>query len=233
MSTEPTNQPVGWTLGVDTSTVVTAGLARDGRAVASEQVGDNHSHAELLVPTIQVILAGAGIGWADLAAIGVGVGPGPFTGLRVGVATAVTAGIAAGLPVKGVCSLDVIAAQWAASGSPRDVVVTSDARRKELYWATYRDGRRVGQPQVSAPAALPELPTAGPGVLAYPELLTARHPADAPLGLDAGFLAAHLHELPDAGLEPLYLRTPDAAPPSARKSALTGRRHRLRPGAAR
>ncbi|RLP06406.1 tRNA (adenosine(37)-N6)-threonylcarbamoyltransferase complex dimerization subunit type 1 TsaB [Propionibacterium australiense] len=229
MSTHPTS----WTLAVDTSTVVTAGLARDGRTVASEQVGDNHSHVELLVPTIQAILADAGIGWADLAAIGVGVGPGPFTGLRVGLATAVTAGIAAGVPVTGVCSLDVIAAQWAAQGAPTEFIIASDARRKELYWATYRDGRRVGQPQVSAPAALPEQPTAGPGVLAYPELLTARHPADAPLGLDAGFLAAHLHELPDAGLEPLYLRTPDAAPPTARKSALTGRRHRLRPGAAR
>ena len=233
MSTHPTTRPTGWTLAVDTSTVVTAGLARDGRTVASEQVGDNHSHVELLVPTIQAILADAGIGWTGLAAIGVGVGPGPFTGLRVGVATAVTAGVAAGVPVTGVCSLDVIAAQWAAQGAPAEFVVASDARRKELYWAAYRDGLRVGRPQVSTPAALPELPTAGPGVHVYPDLLAPRCPQGAPLGPDAGFLAAHLHELPDAGLEPLYLRTPDAAPPTARKSALTGRRHRLRPGAAR
>lgn len=232
MSVHPPTRPIGWTLAVDTSTVVTAGLARDGRTVASERAGDNHSHVELLVPTIQAVLADAGIGWADLAAIGVGVGPGPFTGLRVGVATAVTAGIAAGVPVIGVCSLDAIAAQWAARGAPAEFIIASDARRRELYWAAYRDGRRVGQPRVSAPAVLPELPTAGPGVRVYPDLLAPRRPGDAPLGLDAGLLAAHLHELPDVGLEPLYLRTPDAAPPTARKSALTGRRHRLRPGTA-
>ncbi|WP_316670947.1 tRNA (adenosine(37)-N6)-threonylcarbamoyltransferase complex dimerization subunit type 1 TsaB [uncultured Propionibacterium sp.] len=234
MSTAPTNRPTtGWTLAVDTSDIIAVGLARDGQAIASEHVGDSHSHVELLAPAIEGLLGRAGIGWEDLAAIGVGVGPGPFTGLRVGIATAITAGLAAALPVKGVCGLDVIAAQWAASGAPGEFVVASDARRRELYWAGYRDGRCSDDPQVSAPTALPDLPTAGPGVGVYPELLAARCPPGAPTGLDAGFLAAHLHELPEAGLEPLYLRRPDAELPSARKTALGGRHRRLQPGAGR
>lgn len=223
----------GWTLAVDTSTTVAAGLARGGRTVARALVGDSHSHAELLVPTIEGLLARAGLSWAGLTAIGVGVGPGPFTGLRVGMTTAMTAGIAAGLPVKGVCSLDVLAAQWSAAGAPEAFVIASDARRRELYWAEYRHGERVGAPRVGAPAELPELPTAGPGVDVAAGLLSGRCPEGAPTRIDAGFLAAHLDELPDAGLEPLYLRTPDAELPSARKSALTGRHRRLRPRGSR
>lgn len=234
MSAAPAPRPDdGWTLAVDTSTVVAVGLAHDGTAVAAETVGDNHSHVELLVPTIGTVLARAGIGWDGLTRIGVGVGPGPFTGLRVGMTTAITAGIVSGLPVRGVCSLDVIAARWAADGAPDEFVIASDARRRELYWARYRAGRRVGAPRVSAPTELPELPTAGPGVDVCAELLAGRCPAGAPRTIDPGLLAARLGELPDAGLEPLYLRKPDAELPSARKSALGGRRRRLRLGGAR
>lgn len=219
-----------WTLAIDTSTQVCAGLSGNGDQVISRAVGDNHSHVELLVPTIESLLAEAGAALADVERIGVGVGPGPYTGLRVGLSAAVTLSLVSGAPLRGVCSLDLIAAQWTATGSaPEEFVVASDARRKELYWARYRDGVRVGSPQVAAPARLPELPLAGPGVDVYPQLLGTRRPAEAPRSIDAGFLAAHLDELPDAGVEPLYLRKPDAELPSARKSALNGRHRRLAP----
>ena len=80
MSAHPPTRPIGWTLAVDTSTVVAVGLAHDGTAVAAETVGDNHSHVELLVPTIGTVLARAGIGWDGLTRIGVGVGPGRTRG---------------------------------------------------------------------------------------------------------------------------------------------------------
>lgn len=217
-----------WTLAVDTSTIVTAGLARDGQAVASRAVGDNHSHVELLTPTVESMLADAGITMGDIEHIGMGVGPGPFTGLRVGMVTAITWGVVGHLPVKGVCSLDVMAAQWAENGAPDDFVIASDARRKELYWARYQGGQRIGEVQVSAPERLPDLPTGGPGVDVYAALLAGQRPHGAPTGIDAGFIAAHLDELDDAGHEPMYLRKPDAELPSARKSALAGGRHRVR-----
>ena len=117
-------------------------------------------------------------------------GPGPFTGLRVGIVTARTLAAVAGRPLHGVCSLDVIAAQW--QDAPDEFVVASDARRKEFYWALYRDGIRVGEPRVSAPEVIPDLPAAGP----VPD-----DPAG-PRFLDAAVLAARWADLPVVDGEP-------------------------------
>lgn len=219
------------TLAIDTSTVVCAGLAVDGQVLGARAVGDSRSHVELITPTISGLLAAAGLGFEDITDVVMGVGPGPFTGLRVGISTARTLAWTAGLTPKGVVSLDVLALQWACSGSApgSDFVVATDARRQELYWARYdAAGVRQGAPQVSAPTQLPDLPVGGPGVLVHPVSLGDRVDTRAPLELDAGFLAAHARQLPDAGVEPLYLRKPDAAVAVTRKSALGGGRLALR-----
>lgn len=199
-------------LGIDTSGVVCAGIAVDGVVAASAVVPDTRAHAEQLLPLVQRVVAEAGLtGLADVDRIAVGVGPGPFTGLRVGVVAAITLGEALGIPVRGVCSLDVLARQAARRSlvaTSEDFVVATDARRKEWYWASYRaDGERTNGPFVTSPDALPELPAVGP--------VTAT-----PIDLDAGVLAALAADLPDAGLEPLYLRRPDAEVPTVRKSTL-------------
>ena len=80
----------------------------------------------------------------------VGMGPGPFTGLRIGIAFAHSFALARSIPVRGICSLDAIAAQI----QSKDFIVTVDARRKEVYWARYVDGVRVGEPAVNFPAAV-------------------------------------------------------------------------------
>jgi tRNA threonylcarbamoyl adenosine modification protein YeaZ len=76
------------------------------------------------------------------------MGPGPFTGLRVGIAFAQSFALAREIPVRGVCSLDAIAAQV----TDKDFIITVDARRKEVYWARYVDGVRVAEPAVNFPA---------------------------------------------------------------------------------
>ena len=142
-------------LAIDTATpAVTAGVVRrDGDAidVLAERVTlDARAHAEQLTPNAVGALADAGVGVGDLEAIVVGCGPGPFTGLRVGMATAAAYGHALGLPVHGVCSLDAIGIE--AGGN---LLVVTDARRREVYWARYRDGVRVEGPAVDAPADVP------------------------------------------------------------------------------
>jgi tRNA threonylcarbamoyl adenosine modification protein YeaZ len=76
----------------------------------------------------------------------VGMGPGPFTGLRVGVTFAHTFALARNIPVVGVCSLDAIVID------KDEYTVAIDARRKEIYWASYKSGQRISGPAVNKPA---------------------------------------------------------------------------------
>lgn len=201
------------TLGIDTSTDVRVGLADGAGVLASRAVTDSRAHAEQLMPLVNATLAEAGRTLHDLGLIVVGVGPGPFTGLRVGVVTAQTLGFALGVPVRGVCSLDAVAAGHLVAGNPGgEFLAVSDARRREVYWARYdTDGRRVEGPAVSPASELPELPVVGPG---------AGLAGGTPSPLDGGILALAGPELPEVGLSPLYLRRPDATVPTNRKSTL-------------
>lgn len=211
-------------VGIDTSTDVRAGIAVDGRVVASGAVADRRAHAEQLVPLLQRLVAGAGTTLAAVDSFVVGVGPGPFTGLRVGVVTAATLAEVLGVGVRGVCSLDVVAAAWASGGAPEDFAVVGDARRREVYWARYdAAGRRTAGPFVTAPDAVPAVPLAGSGAALVPG-----GDVQGPLELDAGVLAARGDGLEDAGLEPLYLRRPDAEVSTRVKSTLAAPRLALR-----
>jgi tRNA threonylcarbamoyl adenosine modification protein YeaZ len=194
-------------LAIDTATpAVTAGVVSNGELLAERLTVDPRAHAERITPNVLGALADAGRSMADLGAVVVGCGPGPFTGLRVGMATAAAYGHALGIPVYGVCSLDAIGGQ-----TTGEILVVTDARRREVYWARYRDGVRIGGPAVSAPASVdpggaqaaagsPEhaalfgLPVCGP---TYPT----------PAGLVAA--VAEWSDNP-APLVPLYLRRPDA-----------------------
>src|ERR1700753_676265 len=135
-------------LAIDTSTpAVTAGVVADGEFLAEQGSLDARAHAERITPNVLAALADAGRSMADLDAVVVGCGPGPFTGLRVGMATASAYGHALGIPVYGVCSLDAIGGQ-----TRGEALVVTDARRREIYWARYRDGARIDGPAVNAPA---------------------------------------------------------------------------------
>ena len=119
-------------LALDTSTVVNVGLAQGERVLATATVTEQMAHAEQLMPLVSECLDVAGVRAADLDRLLVGVGPGPFTGLRVGVATAQVLSYVLGVELRGVCSLDVLAAQFTGA-SPEEFVVATDARRREVY----------------------------------------------------------------------------------------------------
>jgi tRNA threonylcarbamoyl adenosine modification protein YeaZ len=116
--------------------------------VVERRAVDPRAHGETLAPEIAETLAEAGVGPRDLAAIVAGTGPGPFTGLRVGLATAASMGQALGIPTYGVCSLDALGR----AAGPGHVLVATDARRREVYFATYEDGVRTFGPEVARPA---------------------------------------------------------------------------------
>ncbi|OBY33155.1 hypothetical protein ACT18_04525 [Mycolicibacter kumamotonensis] len=201
----------GAILTIDTATpAVTAGLvAADRRTVLAERLTlDARAHAERLTPNVLAALADAGLSMADLAAVVVGCGPGPFTGLRVGMASAAAYGHALGIDVHGVCSLDAIGV--CTTGA---TLVVTDARRREVYWARYRDGVRVAGPAVSAPADVDPgdaVAVAGsPEHAALLDLPTLDISYPTPAGLVA---AVRDWDTEPAPLVPMYLRRPDAKP---------------------
>lgn len=201
-------------LAVDTATpAITAGLVRrapDGSAqTLSERITMGaKGHAEALTPNIGAACADAGVPVSELDAIVVGCGPGPFTGLRVGMATAAAMGLALDIPVYPVCTLDAIG-----YGTTGSVLVVTDARRREVYWAGYRDGTRISGPAVDAPADVSvdgfTRVAGSPDHTAIFDLpvLDRQYPSPSRL------VQAVDWSRPPGPLTPLYLRRPDAKEP--------------------
>lgn len=147
------------TLVIDTSAGTEVAVVVDGTTRAHQRRDDPRGHAEHLAPMIQAAVREANAGALD--EVVVGTGPAPFTGLRVGLVTALAFGRARAIPVLGVGSLQAWAASAFAARTDVDVVrVVTDARRREVYTASYRRSEAAerveerGEPTVLAPAAL-------------------------------------------------------------------------------
>lgn len=211
------------TAPVDTAPVDTDGGntndAADVAVLVEHATVAARGHGELLAPSISRCLADAGLRPADLGAVVAGVGPGPYTGLRVGLVTAAALADAVGVPAYGVCSLDAIAA---ALPDEPDLLVATDARRREVYWARYRRGVRVGEPAVGPAAGVPidgvtAVAGAGVDLFGWP---VPHRPQRFPT--TAALVACARDRItsgePGDPLSPLYLRRPDAVVPGAPKA---------------
>lgn len=239
-------------LALDTSSSVAVALTdAAGRTLAARSVPEQRHHAELLAPMIDAVLTEAGVDRTQVTAVVAGTGPAPYTGLRVGLVTARTLALALGVPVHGVSSLDALAAEAAdrlGLTTGDEVLVATDARRREVYWARYRvtsTSPAVGGDGAGVAGALVEL-VAGPSVGSAASVAAAGRASGAVVvGRGAQLYAAELPPAaggpsdPDPAVlgrlalarlaaapagtvlpsEPLYLRRPDAVPPAERKRA--------------
>ena len=130
-------------LVIDTATSRTiVGIVRDSEILWQGFHDGATDHGNAVADLVKQALA-AGV---NPDRVVVGMGPGPFTGLRVGIAFARAFAAARSLPVIGICSLDAIVVDQ------DEYTVAIDARRKEIYWARYKDGIRVEGPAVNFPA---------------------------------------------------------------------------------
>jgi len=172
-------------LAIDTATSRTIVAMVDGDKVLFERF---HEGATDHGKAITLLVSEALQACPNPDQVVVGMGPGPFTGLRVGITFAHSFALAREIQVIGVCSLDAIALE------EDEYTVAIDARRKEIYWASYKDGKRVSGPAVNKPDEVPNF------ILdLYPDMkkLVA-------LGLTQNVT------------EPMYLRRPDAVPTAER-----------------
>jgi tRNA threonylcarbamoyladenosine biosynthesis protein TsaB len=220
-------------LGISTSTSQ-VGCAIGGHegVLASVHSARGKRHAETLAPAIDTLRQQAQVDLHEIGCVAVDLGPGLFTGLRVGIATAKALAHALRVPMIGVPSLDLVAfpARW----SPRLIVAAIDARRGELFVASYRqvpggiqrlDDYRVASPEdltTELLASRDDVLLVGDGALRYAEQfepLTGVELADQGSAYPS---AASLVQLAHAralreefvntwDLQPLYLRAPDAA----------------------
>lgn len=220
-------------LCLDTSRGASVALLSGFTALARAANDNPRQHTETLAPMIHDVLAGAGASMTDLTGIAVGTGPAPFTGLRVGLITARTLGQALGIPVFGIPALAGIArAAFDAEPIP-EVVVVTDARRTEVYWARYapsgeHDVVELSPPAVARPQVLAEQVRGqllrGYGVQLYPEHFEGRGQEMDPAAL--GRIALTRRQVAevsggeaDLPAEPLYLRRPDIHEGAGRKRA--------------
>lgn len=144
-------------LALDTATAATSVAIRVPETVVSRSSIDAHGHVESLAPMIAEVLVESGLEPKDIDVIACGVGPGPFTGLRVGIAMAISMAVALDRPVVGVGTHDVIAhamlgfpdpsAPVSAVTDGQGLIVATTARRAETFVSTYdASGQRVSGP---------------------------------------------------------------------------------------
>jgi len=219
-------------LGIESATAQ-VGCAIGGHegVLASTHSARGKRHAESLAPQIEFALSQARVTIDEISVVAVDVGPGLFTGLRVGISTAMATAFGLSVPMIGVSSLDLVA--FPVRHTRRLIAAAIDARRGELFTAFYRQVpgglQRVTEPHVVTPddlyaelqAASTECLVVGDGALRYREQLSSitkveiadeslAYPSAASLVALAHARALREDFVQPAEISPLYLRRPDA-----------------------
>jgi len=218
-------------LGIESATAQ-VGCAIGGHegVLASAHSSRAKRHAEILTPQIDFVRRQARVELREIGVVAVDLGPGLFTGLRVGIASAMAIAHALSVPMIGVASLDLLA--FPVRFTSKLIVAAIDARRGELFHAFYRPVpggvQRVSEYEVSSPDDLAseilahseDCLVVGDGALRYHEVFDGLRKVEL---ADFGFAypnAASLVQLAHAQalreqwvrpweITPLYLRKPD------------------------
>lgn len=222
-------------LALDTTTRAGSVALVSGERILLERVGDAaRAHAERLPGDILQLLDDAAVPLSAVDRFAIAAGPGSFTGLRIGIATVQGLAFAGARRVTPVSALEALAQIGSADLPPAAIVgVWMDAYRREVFSGLYRatgaaqySPARVAEiegPAVDDPAATlarwqdhPPDCWIGDGAVLYAAAAGARGRVMAAPALAGaiGLMAAHParagEAVDPAGLQPLYIRRPDA-----------------------
>jgi len=211
------------------SVSLTRGAVEGGRLLAEATAQPEITHSRRLLGSVDWIMKGAGVEWADVDGVAVSLGPGSFTGLRIGMAAAKGIVFSAGVPLLGVQTLDAISLSCPIIDRPLWCLL--DARKQEIFAACYQPDNN-GRPEQITPAEAirPEMLAdriqkpvilAGPGVDEYYDLFSSIEsvqliPAalSSPRAARVGFLAAEQmaagQTMDPVTATPLYVRASEA-----------------------
>jgi tRNA threonylcarbamoyladenosine biosynthesis protein TsaB len=219
-------------LGIETATdQVSVAIGGHEGVLGLVDVCRGRRHAETLHPAVASLCSLADVDLGEISVIAVDVGPGLFTGMRVGIAAAKGFAQALRVPMIAISSLDLLAFPLRHSG--RTIAAVIDARKGEVFWATYHQApggvQRLTEPQCGSPDELVadlaargrDILCVGDGALRHREMIDAElrceiadqflsRPSAAPL-----VQLAHAKALREEWVNPwevhaLYLRAPDA-----------------------
>ena len=225
-------------LALDTSSEgCSAALIKEGKVTSVYEVVPR-DHTRKIIPMIQQVLKESGTEPEQLDAIAFSRGPGSFTGLRICASITQGLAIAHDLPVIPVSSLAILAqGAYRRDNNKTHVVACLDARREEVYWASFELHAElmelVGEEMVIAPADVKTEKGgcwhgAGSGLKSYKAELASNtqvhlqgaEPEAYPLAQDAIEYAKNAwlnKDMVDASLAiPTYLRDNIATPPKNR-----------------
>ncbi len=218
-------------LAIDTSTVSCSAAVTENREILAEITsGRGQTHSKHLMSIIHDCLGLAGLELSGIDGFVFAKGPGSFTGLRIGISTALGLAAATNKPVAGVSGLDALAMQSAVPGMI--ICPMIDARRDEVYFACYRwindeliteRAEQVMTPEIAISGMKTLVRFSGNGAKRYHSLITsslgdlARFAPECQNTIRAstiGWLGLKCFEENDAddilGYKPMYIRKPDA-----------------------
>jgi tRNA threonylcarbamoyladenosine biosynthesis protein TsaB len=142
-------------IAIETSTNLASVAVTDGKHILSEQHLEKASHAKVVLPLIENLLAKMDLSLSNIDAIAYGMGPGSFTGVRIATSMAKGLALANDLPLIPISSLAAIAHKAHQKTAFERIIAACDARMQEIYWACYQcsaDAMNVCQAEtLSAP----------------------------------------------------------------------------------